>query len=243
MTGSKDYTAELECGELMWWDWVSPSALLGQAIEAVSEVAVWLGWLDHSFNPQEEVAKEFVGDWAGARAAADILRDVGRSVTDTALNVQWAAQGIDQVWQGNAADGATGYLVHLARRLDVDNAWPPIDTLAQQYEGASADMVNLRDAAVGVINSISDAAAEAAVACGVAGGAASTGVGAPVAALAALYAGSRIMRVVTGVQNLRDVVSELATVTSALKAAQDGFAGPGRVSLPTLPAAPIDTPR
>lgn len=164
-------------------------------------------------------------------------------MNDIGLNIQWAAQGADQVWQGNAGNGATVYLMNLARRFDVDHAWPPIDTLAKQYVEASKDMMNLRDAAVGILNSIGDYAVEAAIACSVGGGAASTGVGAPVAVLAALYAGYKIARVVDGVVELLDVIGKLKTATSLLIAAQDGFAGPGRLTLPTLPATPIHTPR
>jgi hypothetical protein len=184
-----------------WWDSLSVMSLAGTAIQRVSEVAVWFGWL----------------------AGQAILRNVGRAANDIRLNIHWA----DQVWQGNAGDGATVYLMNLGRRFDADNAWPPIDALAQQYVDASRDMVNLRDAAVGVLNSIGDYAVEAAIACGVGGGAASTGVGAPIAVGAALFVGYKIARVVDGITDLLDIVGKLATATSALKAAQDGFAGPG----------------
>jgi hypothetical protein len=243
LTEPHDYSSELYGNTLDWWDALSVMSIAGMAIQRVSELAVMLDMLDKPFNPMKELAEEFVGDWAGARQAADILRDVGRAVNDIGINIQWAAQGTDQVWQGNAGDGATVYLMNLARRFDVDHAWPPIDTLAQQYVEASKDMVNLRDAAVGILNSIGDYAVEAAVACSVGGGAASTGVGAPVAVLAALYAGYKIARVVDGIADLLDVIGKLKTATSLLIAAQDGFAGPGRLTLPMLPATPIDTPR
>jgi hypothetical protein len=238
-----DYGNELYGNTLDWWDALSVMSIAGMAIQRVTEVAVSFGWMDTPFNPMKELAEEFVGDWAGARQAADILRDVGRAVNDIGLNIQWAAQGADQVWQGNAGNGATVYLMNLARRFDVDNAWPPIDTLAKQYVEASKDMMNLRDAAVGILNSIGDYAVEAAIACSVGGGAASTGVGAPVAVLAALYAGYKIARVVDGVAELLDVIGKLKTATSLLIAAQDGFAGPGRLTLPMLPATLIHTPR
>lgn len=243
LTDVHDYRNEMYGNQLDWWDSLSVMSLAGMAIQRVSEVAVWLGWLDKPFHPMKELAEEFVGDWAGARAAADILRNVGRSLNDIGINIQWAAQGAEQVWQGNAGDGAAVYLMNLATRFDVENAWPPIDALAQQYVEASADMVNLRDAAVGVLNSIGDYAIEAAIACGVGGGAASSGVGAPIAIGAALYAGYKIARVVDGIHDLLDIVGKLATATNALKAAQDGFASPGRLSLPMLPPSPIDVPR
>jgi hypothetical protein len=238
-----DYGNEMYGNSLDWWDSLSVMSLAGMSIQRVSEVAVWFGWLEKPYNPMKELAEEFVGDWAGARAAADILRNVGRAANDIALNIQWAAQSTDQVWQGKAGDGATVYLLNLATRLDVDHTWPPLDALAQQYVDASEDMVNLRDAAVGVLNLIGDSAIEAAIACGVGGGAASTGVGAPIAVAAALWAGHKIARVVDGIADLFEIVGKLATATNALKAAQDGFAGPGRLTLPPLPTAPINVPR
>lgn len=233
-----DYHDEL-ASSMSWWDAASPMSWCGEAIKQVSYVAVWLGWLDHPFHPQEQLAQQFVGDWAGARAAADVLRNVGRAVNEIAINIQWGSQSTERIWHGNAGDGAVAYLVNLAKPLDVDHAWPPIDKLATQYEQASADMVNRRDAAVGVLNSIGDAAVEAAVACGVVGGSASTGVGTPVAALAALFAGYKIHRVIDGIRDLLGIVSDLNTVTAELKAAQDGFAEVSKPALPPLPAAPI----
>ena len=243
LTEPHNYGNELYGNELDWWDSLSVMSLAGMAIQRVSEVAVWLGWLDKPYHPMKELAEHFVGDWAGARAAADILRNVGRSVNYIGLNIQWAAQGTEQVWHGNAGDGATVYLMNLARRFDADNAWPPIDTLAQQYVDASEDMMKLRDAAVGVLNSIGDYAVEAAIACGVGGSAASTGVGTPIAVAAVLYVGYKIARVVDGIAELFDIIGKLKTATSALIAAQNGFAGPGRLTLPALPAAPIEVPR
>ncbi len=208
----------------------------------VSYVAVWLKWIKDPFHPQEHLVQPFIGDWAGARAAADVLRNVARAVNSTAINIQWASQSTERVWHGNAGDGAVAYLINLAKPLDVDNAWPPIDKLASQYEQASADMVLRRDAAIGVLNTIGDSAVEAAVACGVIGGSASTGVGTPVAAAAALFAGVKINKVIDGIRDLFSLVSELKTVTSELKAAQDGFAEVSRPSLPSLPATPISAP-
>lgn len=243
LTKPHNYGNELYGNQLDWWDSLSVMSLAGMAIQRVSEVAVWLGWLEKPYNPMKELAEEFVGDWAGARAAADVLRSVGRAVNDIGLNIQWAAQGTEQVWHGNAGDGAAIYLMYLAKRFDVDNAWPPIDTLAQQYVDASEEMMKLRDAAVGVLNSIGDYAIEAAIACGFGGGAAATGIGSPLALGAALYAGYKIARVVDGISDLLDIVGKLATATSALMAAQDGFASPGALSLPTMPPAPISVPR
>ncbi|MDQ3576518.1 MAG: hypothetical protein M3443_02735, partial [Actinomycetota bacterium] len=163
----KDYRGELD-GTPNWWDLFSPMAQIGNAIETVSEVAVWLGWLDNPYDPQAELVKPFVGDWAGVRAAADVLRGVGHAVHGVGTNINWASQSTDVVWQGNAGAGVTVYLMNMARPLD--EIWAPIDKLAGEYVRAAEEMVTLRDASVNILNQIGDAAIQAAVACGIGAG-------------------------------------------------------------------------
>lgn len=76
-----DYHDEL-ASSMSWWDAASPMSWCGEAIKQVSYVAVWL---DHPYHPQEQLAKQFVGNWVGARAAADVLRNVGRAVNEIAI--------------------------------------------------------------------------------------------------------------------------------------------------------------
>lgn len=54
-----DYGNELYGNQLDWWDSLSVMSLAGMAIQRVSEVAVWLGWLDKPFHPLKELAEEF----------------------------------------------------------------------------------------------------------------------------------------------------------------------------------------
>jgi hypothetical protein len=105
---SKDYRAELD-GTPDWWDTFSPMVQIGNAIEIVTGVAAWMGLLPHAIDPQAEIVKPWVGDWAGIRRAADVLRDVGHSLSRVNTNVKWGSQGSEQVWQGNAGDGAAVY--------------------------------------------------------------------------------------------------------------------------------------
>ncbi|MDQ3404132.1 MAG: hypothetical protein M3548_12145, partial [Actinomycetota bacterium] len=154
----KDYHGELD-GTPNWWDLFSPMAQIGNAIETVSQVAVWLGWLDNPYGPQAELVKPFVGDWAGVRAAADVLRGVGHAVHGVGTNINWASQSADVVWQGNAGAGATVYLMNMARPLD--EIWAPIDKLTGEYVRAAEEMVTSRDASVNILNQIGDAAIQA----------------------------------------------------------------------------------
>ncbi|MGQ0839856.1 hypothetical protein [Actinokineospora sp.] len=237
----KDYHAELD-GSPNWWDVFSPMAQIGNAIETVSNVAVWLGWLEHPYDPQAELVKPFVGDWAGVRAAADILRNVGHAAHSTATNIQWASQSTESVWQGNAGNGAAVYLMNMATPLN--DVWGPVDKLAGTYVKASADMTELRDAAVNILNQIGDSAIQAAAAAAVGGGAATTGVGLPVTGLAALFAGYKIHRVIDGIRTLCDIIGKLDTAISVVKAAQTDFGNlQSGVTLPSLPSRPIDVPK
>lgn len=236
-----DYTVELD-GSPNWWDAFSPMVHIGNAIEVVTGVAAWIGVMDHAVDPQAEIVKPYVGDWAGVRAAADVLRNVGHELNGIAANLDWASQGVEDVWQGNAGDGAAVYLMNLGSRLH--DVWGPIDALAAAYVTASGEMVKLRDATVNVLNQIGDAAIEAALSAGVAGGSASTGIGAPVAGIAGLYAGYKIYRVVDGINEIFGIIGQLDTATSVLKSAQTEFGNLAQgVNLPALPNSPINAPK
>lgn len=240
LTGPKDYRTELYGGLMSWWDGLSPMAWAGTIIESVSYVAVWLDWLDKPYRPQKEIAMNFLGDWAAVRASADVLRNVALAVQDTSTNIRSAARGTEDVWQGNAGDGANVYLMNLAKPLD--EARTPIDTLAKQYEDTSKEMQNLRDSVVGVIDLMGDAALHATVAIKVAYSLKFTGIGVAFSTLLVTYAGFHLRELINGIVTATDIISKLQTATNALKAAQGGFASVGNLSLPTLPNSPINVP-
>lgn len=237
----KDYRAELD-GTPDWWDTFSPMAQIGNAIEVVTGVAAWMGLLDHAIDPQAEIVKPWVGDWAGIRRAADVLRNVGHGLSGVSTNVKWGSQGSEQVWQGNAGDGAAVYLMNLAKPLE--EAWGPIDELAGKYVQASEEMVKLRDAVVGVLNAIGDAAIEAAISAGVAGGSASTGVGAPIAVIAGLYGSYKIYRVVEGIREIFGIIGQIDTMIKVVQAAQTKYGTiQNGVKLPALPHTNLSVPK
>ena len=163
----KDYNQELD-GSPNWWDAFSPMAHIGNAIESVTWLAAQLGWMDRPIDPQAEIVKPWVGDWAGVRAAADVFERLGHLSRGAAININWASQSTEDVWTGRAGEGSALYLMNLGRPLN--NAQQPLVELSKQYKIASEEMVTLRDAVVNVLNEIGDAAIEAAVAAGVSGG-------------------------------------------------------------------------
>jgi uncharacterized protein YukE len=238
----KDYRDEMR-GDYDWWDVFSPMTAIGAALEAVSHVAYWLGALPGPVNPWDEIVKPWVGDWAGLRAAADVLNNVGWAVNDVGINIQWGSQGSQVVWQGNAGDGAAVYLMNLVKPFE--GAHTEIDKLAERYRVASEEMVKMREAVVNVLKSVGDAAIQAAVAASVAGGSASTGVGLPIAILAGAFSGHSIYRVVDGIKQIFEIIGKFDEVIKGVEAAQTNFGSlhHADVKLPTLPNSALDAPR
>lgn len=241
LSAVKDYRSELD-GSPDWWDTFSPMVQIGNAIEVVSGVAVMMGLLDHRIDPQAEIVKPWVGDWAGIRAAADVLRNVGHEINGVSTNIKWASQGTEAVWHGNAGDGAAVYLMNLAKPLE--ETWRPIDELAGKYVEASQEMVKLREAVVGVLNAIGDAAIEAAIAAGVAGGSASTGVGVPLAVVAGLFGAYKIYRVVDGIKEIFGIIGKIDTMIKVVQSAQTKYGTiQNGVKLPALPQSTLSAPK
>lgn len=52
-----------------------------------------LGLIPRPIDPWEEIAKPWVGDWAGLRAAADVLNNVRWATNDVGINIQWRRKG------------------------------------------------------------------------------------------------------------------------------------------------------
>jgi len=235
-----DYHELMYGGLPNWWDVMSPMAWAGTLIEGVTHVAVWLGLMQEVFNPQQQIAKNFIGDWPAVRAAADVLREVSKAADEVANSLRIAGLDTDREWDGNAGDGATVYLLTLAET--VDSARPPIDKLADAYEQAATDMQTLRDAVVGVVEFMGDSALMATVGIYVAQNLYATGVGGPLAALLTAYAGFYLVEVANGATAAIDIASKLALATNLLKAEHEDFAGVGTVSLPKLPTSPFAVP-
>jgi hypothetical protein len=126
----------------------------------------------------------------------------------------------------------------------LQEAWGPIDELAAKYVEASEEMVKLRDAVVGVLNAIGDAAIEAALSAGVAGGSASTGVGIPIAVAAGLFGAYKIYRVVDGIKEIFGIIGKIDTMMKVVQAAQTKYGTiQNGVKLPALPHTNLSVPK
>jgi uncharacterized protein YukE len=224
----KDYRDEMR-GDYDWSDLFSLMTAIGAALEAVSHVATWLEILRRPINPWDEIVKPWIGDWAGLRAAADVLNNVRWAISDVGINIHWASQGTQAVWQGNAGDAAAVYLMNLT----------------EQYRVASEEMVKMRDAVISILKSVGDTAIEAAASACVAGGSASTGIGIPIAILAGAFSACKIYRVVDGIKKIFEIIGKFDTVIKSVEAAQTNFGSVHHadVRLPALPDAPLTASR
>ena len=115
-------------------DVISPASWGRQAVIKATELAASLG-LGHRWDPYEAVLQPLTGDWNGLRACADVFADVGVAVGDMELNLRTTAYDVPEVWTGNAADGATGYLLKVANQLAA--ARQPFADLSGRYQAAA----------------------------------------------------------------------------------------------------------
>jgi hypothetical protein len=209
-----------------WHDMVSPSAVLRDAIFVIT-----------GHDPYEEILKPLCGDWVGMARVGHVLNQVSWCARDIAGNQSWAAQCLLSAWTGNAGDAASAHLFRLARSLQT--AADTMDQIATMYRTSAKSAFDLADVIGSLISSISDAALAAAAAGSFAGGAAATGVGLPLAGLAALVGAYEVGRVISTVIDVIDYVGKFDSMASALKSSLDRFGRiDGDVPLPQLPELP-----
>lgn len=236
-----DYIRE-DMTSIAWYEAFSISAWTNEVITQASEFVVWIGLLDKPFNPLDELWKPYIGDWAGVGASSAALEHLAHALRVLSSNINWASQGCEEVWQGNAGDGATVHLMNMAR--PPYNLVVPLLDLSKAYKAAADEMVGHRDACVNLYKTLIDTAVELAAAGSVAGGSAATGVGAPVGVLAGLYAGYKAYKLIDGIKTLVGYVNYFYTALSVLEAAQSDFGAiEGGVKLPVLPTYGLDAPK
>lgn len=236
----KDYNEEMPY-QPHWSDLASPTSLLRDAIWTVTGAAASLGICDRAYDPFEVILKPLVGDWAGMRACADVFRNVGAATADMTTNTRWSAQGIGEVWQGNAADSCQAHLYVLAKALD--SAKKPLDAIAQEYEGAAVGAQEFSSSIGVILSDISDAAIAAAASAAVAGLAGSTGVGLPIALIIGAFTLTRIYKVVRGIMRILDLIARIRAAIDLFESAAGDF---GKVDanspLPKLPGNSMTLP-
>lgn len=237
----KDYNADYP-HEPNWKDIISPSSLLRDAIWKVTGAAASLGICDRAYDPFEVVLKPLIGDWAGMRACGDAFENLGNALQAMGDNVQHAAEGTVDVWEGNAASHAEAYLYNLSK--PPRKCQQPLVDLAKEYKEAAKGAYDFSRTIGVLIADIADAAIAAAASAGVAALAGSTGVGLPIALIVGAFTLSRIYKVVKAIRDVIDILVRLEGVLNAVNATAGDF---GLIesggALPALPGGISGLPR
>jgi len=220
-----------------WHDMISPAATLRTAIYDVTALASKIGMCDRAYDPYEVVLKPICGDWAGMARLGHVLNQLEWCLRDVAYNLAWTAQGIRSVWMGNAGDAASAYFYKMAKTLDTSAS--TLDGLGTMFSEAARGAFELADTIGSLLSGIADAAIFAAAAGATAGGSAATGIGLPLAALAAIGGAVEVGRVVHGIIEIVDYVAKFDTMTSTLKSSLQHFGEvDGEFPVPEIPPVP-----
>jgi hypothetical protein len=220
-----------------WHEMISPASALRNAIYQVTALASKIGMCDRAYDPYEVVLKPICGDWAGMARLGHVLNQLEWCLRDVASNLAWTAQGTLSVWMGNAGNGASAYLFKMAGTLDTSAS--TLDGLGKMYSQAAQSAFDLADTIGSLLSGVADAAIFAAAAGATAGGSAATGIGLPLAALAAIGGAVEVARVVHGVIEIIDYVGKFDTLASTLKSSMGHFGEiDGEFPVPELPTVP-----
>lgn len=222
-----------------WWDLLSPTAIINDAVWGVTEFAATIGLIDHPVNIIEELCKPISGDWNAFDRAGDALRHLGYFLDGAKTCFRGTGNSLDTAWEGNASDHARDYLYDLA--ADVDKAADEMRKAADGYEAAAESAKDYADALGEAVEVCLDTASAALIAAGAAGAAGATGFGLPIALIAGAYGLSKIKKVVSAVKAAFSAYETFKGVKSAYDAATSGF---GVVSgyLPLPPVGQSDVP-
>jgi hypothetical protein len=212
----------------------SPTGNARSIIIRVTEFMASMGWLDRSYDPLEVFLDPVVGDWAGLRQFADVLRYAGDAAERTGIGIDRARHMLGPVWQGRSADACVVWLGAVAKPMrEAPNA---LDAMAAEYERAVDGAVAFRTLLADVLESVIDACFFIAGALLIGGGGAAATGGLSLAG-AALVAGAEIITVANGINTLRKAMGNAKAVVAAVEATMKDFGNlqAGGHQLPNLP--------
>jgi hypothetical protein len=215
------------------WDFVSPAGAARGTFVKVTEFLAWLGFLDRPYDPFDVFVKPVVGDWAGLRRYADVLRKAGDAAERAGIGIDRARHMLGPVWRGRAADACVVWLGAVAKPMR--DAPTALDALADAYESAAQGAAQFRNLLDDILTSCIDAAffIAGALAIGGAGAAATGGISAGVAVL---IAGGEIATIVTGIKTLIQAAADTSLIMDGVQAAMNDFGSlQAGGQLPNLP--------
>jgi hypothetical protein len=214
------------------FDLGSPASLARSAVVKVTQFLASLGWLDRAYDPYEDFTRPVVGDWAGLRRFADVLRYVGDAAERTGIGVDRARHMLGPVWRGRAADACVVWLGAVAKPMrDVPTA---LDAMANEYERAVDGAVQYRGLLDSILTSVIDKAFFTATALAIGTGGAPL-TGGLSAGAAVLIAGAEIYAIIDHIKNLITAYQKTQGIMNTAAAAMADFGLPSNAQLPNLP--------
>jgi hypothetical protein len=215
------------------FDLANPAARARDAVIKVTEFIASMGWgLDRAYDPYEVFTRPVVGDWAGLRRFADVLRYAADAAERTGIGVDRARHMLGPVWRGRAADACVVWLGAVAKPMrDVPTA---LDAMADEYERAVDGAVKYRGLVEGILTSVINKAffTAAALTLGASGAPVTGGISAGVALL---IAGAEIYSIIDHIKMLIQATQNTQTIMDLAGAAMSDFSLPGNTRLPDLP--------
>lgn len=234
-----DPEVDPDIGGPEWWDLLSPSALINDAVWTVTEFASKVGLMDHPVNVIEELCKPISGDWNAFARAGNALRNLGFFLYGTRTCIRGTANTLEYPWKGNASDHARDYLYDLA--ADLDKASETLITAADGYDDASESAKDFGQALGDAVEVLTDVAAAAAIAATATAVASASGVGLLFALGSGAYAISKAKKVVDTVKSAFKAYETFKTVKATYDTATSGF-GVVSAYLPLPPVGQSEVP-
>jgi hypothetical protein len=202
------------------WDLVSPAGAARATFVKVTEFLAWLGFLDRPYDPYDVFVKPVVGDWAGMRRFADVLRKAADASERTGIGIDRARHMLGPVWRGRAADACVVWLGAVAKPMrDSPNA---LDKLADAYERAAQGAAQFRALLDDILTSCIDEVFFIAGALAIGGGGAAA-TGGISAGVAAVVAGAAIYKLVDGISALIKAADATSLIVDGVGAAMNDF--------------------
>jgi hypothetical protein len=236
LTAPPDFNVEMPY-QPHWSDLAGPASLVRDAFWCTTSGASKLGLCDRAYDLYEIALKPCVGDWAGMATVGHVIDQVAESLVHLSANLAWAAQNLDSVWRGNAADAAAVHLHQMRRTLVEANT--TMTAMASEYRTAAEGAHEFSGTIGTLISDAADAAVLAAASAAISGGLAATGAGVPLAILGAAFTLTEVYKVIKAVLTILDLVAAFRALALGFSAAGKDFgAVSGSFPLPALPAVP-----
>jgi hypothetical protein len=139
-----------------WYDVLSPTTIIRDAIWYLSSLAAKFGLIDRPWDPYEEAAEPLCGDWAGLERISFALCAVAGAVSMTSIRVDSGATTVDRVWTGHAATNCSDVLAHFAE--DIEPAVGILIEIARNYHEVAESAREHAEGLAALVSTLADIA-------------------------------------------------------------------------------------